>query len=60
MVGTYPSENGMMGMAGVDGYQISYKDGAENEKDTILYISFYDYVQPKIPVGFYSIQDFDK
>ena len=49
----------MMGMASVDSYHITYKNEKGKKKKTTLYLSFYDYEQPKIPVGFYSIQDFE-
>lgn len=55
--GFYESENGMMGMAAVDGYQVKYRNSKGRKKKVVLYISFYDYKQPKIPVGFYSIED---
>lgn len=58
--GMYPSENGLMGMATVDSYKITYKDKKGKNKKTTLYISFYDYDTPKIPVGFYSTDDFKK
>lgn len=58
-VGYYASENGLFGMAAIDSYRIYYRNSKGKKKDTTLYLSFYDYDPPKIPVGFYSIQDFD-
>jgi tetratricopeptide (TPR) repeat protein len=56
--GFYESENGMMGLAAIDTYEITYKNSKGKKKKTVLYISFYDYEQPKIPVGFFSVNDF--
>lgn len=58
--GMYPSKNGLMGMASVDSYNISYKDEKGKKKKATLYISFYDYDSPRIPVGFYSTEDLKK
>lgn len=52
----YPSKNGLVfGMAMCDKYKIEL-DG----KTKILYISFYDYEEPKIPLGFFTEADFKK
>jgi hypothetical protein len=54
----YKSENGFMGYAMVDRYEVKYKDKDGNAKKTIIYISFYDFEEPLIPVGFQgSVQD---
>lgn len=48
----YPSENGINGKALLYKYQIDY-DGRSGKKDPIyLYITYYDYETPKVPVGF--------
>lgn len=51
----YPSKKGMFGMAMCDEYEVEL-----NGEIKKLYITFYDYESPKIPVGFYSIKDFEK
>lgn len=56
--GFYESENGLMGLAAIDSYEITYRNEKGKKKKTVLYISFYDYEQPKIPVGFFAIGDF--
>lgn len=57
---SYNSENSPLGLALLDRYEIKYKNKKGKKDETVLYISFYDYEQPKIPVGFYSKQDFIK
>ncbi|MCW3102733.1 MAG: hypothetical protein JWO09_1173 [Bacteroidetes bacterium] len=56
--GFYESPNGLMGLASIDRYEITYRDKKGKKKKTTLYISFYDYEQPKIPVGFFAVGDF--
>ena len=51
----YKSENGFGGYALVDRYEVVYKDKEGSKKKTILYISFYDYEEPMIPVGFSAV-----
>jgi hypothetical protein len=49
----YKSKNALFGdYALVDRYEVTYKDANGKKKKTILYISFYDYEEPMIPVGF--------
>ena len=55
--GFYSSKNGMFGMATVDSYNITYKNEKGKKKKTTLYLSFYDYDPPKIPIGFYPIDN---
>jgi tetratricopeptide (TPR) repeat protein len=55
----YQSDNGLLGQASVDNYKVDYKDKNGKSKSDNLYLSFYDYEQPKIPVGFYNEQDFN-
>ncbi len=51
----YKSENAMIGdYALVDIYEISYKNKKGESKTAHIYISFYDYEEPMIPVGFSS------
>ncbi len=50
----YESENGFMGLAMVDRYEVKYKDKSGKNRKTVIYISFYDYEEPLIPVGFSS------
>lgn len=48
----YPSENGINGKALLYKYQIDY-DGRSGKKDPIyMYITYYDYESPKVPIGF--------
>lgn len=56
--GYYPSKNGLFGMAAVDSYNIKFKSAKGKKKTVILYLSFYDYDPPKIPLDFYSTEDF--
>jgi hypothetical protein len=49
----YKSENAMFGdYALVDSYEVVYKNKDGKKKKAIIYISFYDYEEPMIPVGF--------
>ena len=51
----YPSENGFLGTAMLDMYEITYRNRKGKSKHTILYISFYDYEELLIPYGFKTI-----
>ena len=51
----YKSENGLFGMAMLDQYEITYLDKKGKEKKAIVYISFYDYLEPQILYGFKTI-----
>jgi len=55
--GYYGSDNGIMGLAAVDSYEIEYRDIDGNPTTVMLYLSFYDYEQPKIPYGFFSMDE---
>ena len=49
----YKSKNAIYGdYALVDSYEVSYKNKKGKKKKVIIYISFYDYEEPMIPVGF--------
>jgi hypothetical protein len=49
----YKSKNALFGDdALVDRYEVTYRDKEGKEQKTIIYISFYDYEEPMIPVGF--------
>jgi hypothetical protein len=48
----YASEKALMGMAFVDRYEIQYLDKEGNKQKTVVFISFYDYEEPKILFGF--------
>lgn len=48
----YKSANAIFGdYALVDTYEVVYKDSEGNSKKTKIYISFYDYEEPLIPIG---------
>ncbi len=48
----YPSDNGINGKALLYKYQIDY-DGRSGKKEPIyMYITYYDYESPKVPIGF--------
>jgi len=51
----YKSENGLLGFAMLDKYEIKYKNKKGKNKKRIVYISFYDYEKPKILKGFKTI-----
>lgn len=57
--GRYPSENGFMGWASIDVYEVQFRNARGKKETATLYISFYDYEEPRIPVGFFSVEDFD-
>ncbi len=52
----YASENAIFGSAATDIYEITFlnKDGLEEK--VLLHISFYDYEEPIIPIGFQTIK----
>ncbi len=51
----YKSANAIIGdYALVDSYEVTYKDEKGKKQKSILYISFYDYEDPLIPIGFRS------
>jgi len=51
----YESPNGLLGMAMLDIYKITYLDEDGKEKTAQLYMSFYDYEAPQILFGFKTI-----
>lgn len=51
----YESENGFMGFALLDIYEITYLDKKGKEKKAKVYISMYDYEEPLILKGFGTI-----
>jgi hypothetical protein len=53
----YPSRNGFDGQALLDKYEVTYRDGANKKQKTILYISFYDYEEPRAVKGFTLVND---
>jgi tetratricopeptide (TPR) repeat protein len=52
---SYKSENGFMGTATLDKYEIIYLDVKGNEQKATVFISFYDYEEPQILSGFKTI-----
>lgn len=53
----YPSENGLAGFAMVDKYEIEYTNGKGKKKKALVYLSFYDYEEPKILYGFKTVEE---
>lgn len=51
----YKSSNGFMGQGMLDMYEVTYTDEAGRKQTTTLYITFYDYEEPMIPVGFRTV-----
>jgi tetratricopeptide (TPR) repeat protein len=51
----YDSPNGFMGKGMLDKYEIVYRNEKNEEVKTLLYISFDDYEELKIPFGFKTI-----
>ncbi len=51
----YKSENGYQGIGKLDKYEITYLNDKGEEKTTLVFISFYDYEDPKILSGFKTI-----
>lgn len=52
----YKSEHGLFGIATSDIYEIFYLNDKGEKKQTQLYISFYEYEEPMIPMGFNTIK----
>lgn len=48
----YPSSKGLFGYALLDKYEITYRDQSDKKQTAIVYISFYDYENPKAIKGF--------
>ena len=51
----YKSENGFFGIAKLDQYEITYLNEKGKEKTATVYISFYDYEEPRILYGFKTV-----
>jgi tetratricopeptide (TPR) repeat protein len=51
----YASKNGMMGMGALDIYEIIYHDEKGKKRTADIYITFYDYEEPKVLYGFKTI-----
>lgn len=51
----YKTDNGIMGIALLDNYELSFKDENSKERTADIYISFYDYETPMVPYGLKSI-----
>lgn len=51
----YKSENGLMGFALLDQYKIGYTDENGNPATAVVYISFYDFEEPMILMGFKTV-----
>jgi hypothetical protein len=49
---TYKSENGFLGSAALNEYEIYYRDKQGNEQSRLVFISHFDYEQPKVLYGF--------
>jgi tetratricopeptide (TPR) repeat protein len=52
----YKSDNGFMGYARLDIYEIEYTDADGNPQRKKVYISFYDYEEPMILFGFGTVK----
>ncbi len=51
----YKSENGFLGMALLDRYEIIYLDDQGQQQKVIVYMSFYDYEEPLLLWGFKTV-----
>lgn len=51
----YKSEHGFFGIGKLDQYQLTYVNEKGKEKKTIVFISFYDYEEPQIIIGFKTV-----
>jgi tetratricopeptide (TPR) repeat protein len=51
----YKSENGFLGLAMLDKYEITYLNEKGKEKKPVIYISFYDYDELQILFGFKTV-----
>jgi tetratricopeptide (TPR) repeat protein len=52
----YPSSNAPKGLAMVDKYQLSFLDEHDEQKEVFVYLSFYDYDNPKVLFGFKTVK----
>ena len=48
----YPSENGFLGLALLDRYEVRFRDAKGKKQKTVIFISMYDHETPMVPVGF--------
>lgn len=53
---SYPSENGLSGIAMVDEYEIIYLNDLGRKEKALVYISYYDYEDPQILYGFKTVE----
>jgi hypothetical protein len=51
----YLTPNGILGRGMLDKYEITYRNESNEEVKAILFISFDDYEELKIPFGFKTI-----
>ena len=51
----YESANGFMGVGLLDMYELTYLDEKGKKRKAIIYISFYDYEEPMVIYGFFTI-----
>ena len=51
----YESGNGLFGTALLDQYEITYLNEKGKEKTSVVYLSFYDYEEPEILLGFKTV-----
>jgi tetratricopeptide (TPR) repeat protein len=51
----YKSDKGLFGSAMLDKYEITYLNDKGEKEKSIIYISFYDYEEPKILFGFKTV-----
>jgi tetratricopeptide (TPR) repeat protein len=51
----YKSENGLMGSAMLDKYEITFINEKDKETTIIVYMSFYDYEEPMVIYGFKTV-----
>lgn len=52
----YNSENGFLGVAMVDKYEIYYTNKQGEQAKAFVYISMYDYEEPQVLVGFKTVE----
>ncbi|MCX6181427.1 MAG: hypothetical protein NT150_05840 [Bacteroidetes bacterium] len=52
---SYTSDNGFMGTATLDKYVITFSDENGKKKEATIFMTFYDYEEPKILFGFQTV-----
>jgi hypothetical protein len=52
----YKSKNGVMGMAMLHEYEITYTDVKGKNRTTSLFFSLFDHENPLIPLGFTAVR----